>query len=342
MPTKKLSLDFIYIDAGGGHRSAVLALSEVIASRYPSWQINPINLFQDVLRPIDPIHRLTRIRRSEDIYNSILKSGRTYGFTTMLRVMHKMIRWHAPAIENMLRHYWQKKPQPDLVVSLTPHFNGAMFRSLQAAYPHVPFVTVMTDLADTPPHFWQETQDQFIICGSDKAFAQAQTMGYDAGKIFKVSGMILKPNFYEDYSGLDRLREREKLGLDPSAPTALIMFGGHGAGTAEKIVKRLRRLRPHVQSIVMCGHNEKLRKKLLKDFLDDVIVRLRPEPALFQLPAIDNVADEVKVFGFRMFEKIKQPLSLASMRAEMNIRNPYGAKTQDFAGAITRRRCRRP
>lgn len=262
MPTPHLTLEFIYIEAGGGHRNAAMALCETIAVRFPHWRINLVNLFQDVLRPIDPIHRLTRVRRSEDIYNSILKSGRTYGFTTMLRVMQKMIKWHMPAIETMLQQYWKEKPQPDLVVSLVPHFNGVIFRSLQQVYPDVPFVTLMTDLADYPPHFWQEAQDQFIICGNDIAVMQARVVGYTEEKILKTSGMILKPNFYEDYTTLDRRKEREKLGLNPDAVTALIMFGGHGAKTAEQIVKRLNRVNPHVQNIVMCGHNEKLRRKL--------------------------------------------------------------------------------
>jgi UDP-N-acetylglucosamine:LPS N-acetylglucosamine transferase len=264
MPKKDLILDFIYSDAGGGHRSAALALHEAVTAEFPHWTINMINLFQDVLRPIDPVHRLTRVRRSEDIYNSMLKSGRTYGFTTMLRVMQKMIQWHRLSIEAMLRQSWKQKSRPDLVVSLIPHFNQAMLNSLHAVYPGVPFVTIMTDLADYPPRFWQETQNQFIICGSEKAVTQAQIAGYADNKILKTSGMILKPTFYQDYTTLIRHKERQKRGLPPDAVVALIMFGGHGAKTAEKIVGRLNRLNPRVYSIVMCGHNDKLRKRLDK------------------------------------------------------------------------------
>ena len=60
------------------------------------------------------------------------------------------------------------------MVSLIPHFNGAMYRALHDVYPEAPYVTVMTDLADCPPHFWQEKQDQYIVCGSDKALRQAR------------------------------------------------------------------------------------------------------------------------------------------------------------------------
>jgi hypothetical protein len=52
--------------------------------------------------------------------------------------------------------------------------------------------------------------------------------------------MILKPDFYRD-DGKDRRSEREKLGLDPDLPRALVMFGGNGSNASIKIVKRLER-----------------------------------------------------------------------------------------------------
>jgi UDP-N-acetylglucosamine:LPS N-acetylglucosamine transferase len=75
--------------------------------------------------------------------------------------------------------------------------------------------------------------------------------------------MILKPDFYRD-DGKDRRSERERLGLDPDLPTALVMFGGNGSKASIKIVKRLERSDLRLQSIVMCGDNRKLQKKLQK------------------------------------------------------------------------------
>jgi UDP-N-acetylglucosamine:LPS N-acetylglucosamine transferase len=120
---------------------------------------------------------------------------------------------------------------------------------------------VMTDLADFPPHFWLEKQDQFMICGTDRAVEQAQAAGYRPERIFKSSGMILKPIFYRQMTE-DRCAARKAVGLDPDLPTALVMFGGYGSKTAEKIVNRLARSDLPLQTIVMCGHNEKLRAAL--------------------------------------------------------------------------------
>jgi UDP-N-acetylglucosamine:LPS N-acetylglucosamine transferase len=229
-------LQLFYFEAGGGHRSAAMAVQQVISKRFSHWRVELVNL-QD-----------------------LLQRGWTYGSLAMLRGLQKGIKFYTPQIEELLRQHWQHG-QPDLVVSLIPNFNGVMFRALRHIHSDVPYVTIMTDLADYPPHFWLEKQEQFIICGSNRAVRQARAIGHPPRRIFQVSGMILKPDFYV-YDPTDRRMERERLGLDPDLPTALIMFGGNGAKVSIKIVKRLKRAKMKLQCLVMCGHNEKLLRKL--------------------------------------------------------------------------------
>ena len=251
-------IELFYFDAGGGHRSAALALQAVLAERQPHVPVRLVNL-QDLLQPIDPVYAVSRYQ-SQDVYNAMLKHGWTYGSLAMLRGMQQGIRLLGPLLEERLRLYW-RDTRPDLVVSLIPNFNGVLFRALRAVHSLVPYVTVMTDLADCPPYFWQEQQDQFLICGSDLAVLQAQKQGYAADKIFRVSGMVLRPDFYQPEEKQPALTRRA-LGLDPYLPTAMIMFGGYGSSKARTIVERLTRAELPVQSIVLCGHNEKQRQKL--------------------------------------------------------------------------------
>ncbi|OYV71197.1 MAG: hypothetical protein B7Z67_01190 [Acidiphilium sp. 21-60-14] len=253
-------VQFVYFDAGGGHRNAAMALRAVITEQYPNWQVDLVNL-QTLLEPVDPVARMTKRRvSSEDVYNGLLKRGWTYGSLPMLRGLQAGIRMQAPRLEEVLDAYWQGT-DVDLVVSLIPNFNAVLFRSLRRAHPSVPYVTIMTDLADRPPHFWQEPQDQFIICGSDRAVEQARAMNYPPERIMQVSGMVLKPSFYAP-EPQDRRAERAKLGLDPDMPTALVMFGGNGSKAARLIVRKLAQVPFPVQSIVMCGHNQRLAAQL--------------------------------------------------------------------------------
>jgi 1,2-diacylglycerol 3-beta-galactosyltransferase len=252
------TLEFFFFDAGGGHRSAAMALTEVIAERYPGWTVELVNL-QELLRPVDMFEKVTGLQ-SQDFYNAILKRGWTFGSLAMLRTLQRGIRMYSPSFEGVLETHWRAS-KPDIVVSLIPNFNLALFRALRRVHSDLPYVGVMTDLADFPPHFWLEKQDQYMICGTDRAVEQARAAGYRPERIFQSSGMILKPIFYRPASE-DRLAARAALGLDPNLPTALIMFGGYGSRAAEKIVKRLVREDIALQTIVICGHNEKLRAAL--------------------------------------------------------------------------------
>ena len=156
----------------------------------------------------------------------------------------------------LLRAFWRSSPA-DVVVSLVPHFNRALAESLHLESPATPFVTILTDLADYPPHFWMERQDQFFICGSERAVAQARALGINNGCVFHASGMILHPRFQPTFC--DRREERKQRGLDPDLPTGLVLFGGQGSDAMLEIAERLDAEGPHhLQLIFICGRNQKL------------------------------------------------------------------------------------
>ncbi|MDQ2901205.1 MAG: hypothetical protein M3Y07_15615, partial [Acidobacteriota bacterium] len=125
----------------------------------------------------------------------------------------------------------------------------------------VPMATVLTDMADYPPHFWIERQPQYLICGTERAAAQAKEAGCLPHMVFRTSGMILHPRFYEPVE-IDRAAERRRLGLDPDLRTGLVLFGGHGSGAMLGIARRLQASKLKVQLILVCGHNGKLAEAL--------------------------------------------------------------------------------
>ena len=194
--------------------------------------------------------------KPEQYYNARLARGRTLGLGQELKVLQALIRLSHESLTSQLRRHWQRS-QPDLVVSLVPNFNRAMYQALAAARPNVPYVTILTDFADMPPHFWIEPhQAQHLICGTAKAAAQARAHGYDKAHIHQTSGMIIRPDFYR--LNLDRRAERRKLQLDPDRPTGIVMFGGHGSKVMRCIAKRL----DDTQLILICGHNSALADEL--------------------------------------------------------------------------------
>jgi len=256
--TPKRKIDFMFFDAGGGHRSAANALREVIEREGRPWEIRLVNL-QEMLEPLDVFGKVTGLRL-EDVYNLMLKKGWTLGSPQLTRGMHLMIRLYHRRQVRLIEEHW-KRSRPDLVVSLIPNFNRAIFDSLRNVLPETPMVTVLTDLADYPPHFWLEPQDQYVVCGTAKAVEQARSMGIPPEKIFRTSGMILNPRFYEPIT-VDRAAERQRLGLLPDRTTALVLFGGQGASVIEKIARKLDGRGLDLQFILVCGRNEKLTARL--------------------------------------------------------------------------------
>ena len=60
---------------------------------------------------------------------------------------------------------------------------------------------------------------------------------------------------------------------------------------------------------------------LAQQLLHHVVVGLRPVPARLQLPAVDDVADQIDRVGVVIAQEIEKLLGLATARAEMHIRN---------------------
>ncbi len=251
-------LTIVYHHAGGGHQSAAEALKAALSTQESPWDVSLLDI-QELLDPLDLIRRATGLR-IQDTYNLILRKGWTRFTPQLLLVLQATIRAYHNPIVKLLRAYWAEHPA-DLVLSVIPHFNREIADSLRADAPKTPFVTLITDLADYPPHFWIERESEYIIAGTERARQQALTIGHAADHIFQTSGMILKPRFYEK-TNVDRVAERKSLGLEPDCPTGIVLFGGHGSRVMVDITKRLNEAGSSVQLILICGHNQKLAAKL--------------------------------------------------------------------------------
>jgi UDP-N-acetylglucosamine:LPS N-acetylglucosamine transferase len=274
-------IDLVYFHAGGGHRAAALALEAVIAQQKYPWTVRLVNL-TEVLDRRGQFRRLMGFD-PEDFYNKRLQKGWTLGLAQELKLLQGLIRWaHAPMLRQLQRHW--ARTEPDLVVSLVPNFNRVLYESVVSTLPGTPYVTVITDLADHPPHFWIEPgQDQYLVCGTERALAQARAAGYRNEQLALTSGMVLRPSFYglPPLAQNQRAQERQALGLDPDRPTGVVMFGGQGSQQMLAIAKTL----GDVQLVLLCGRNEVLAERLRRlqraaphavfGFTDDVPAALR-------------------------------------------------------------------
>jgi len=257
-------LTIVFHHAGGGHRNAAEAVKSTLTAQDNPWDVSLLDI-QELLDPLDLLRRFTGIR-IQDTYNQILRRGWTRFTPQLLRILQTTIRvYHSPIVK-ALQAYWAEHPT-DLVLSVIPHFNREIAASISSnGSSKPPFVTLITDLADYPPRFWIERESEYIIAGTERARQQALTLGHPSDHIFETSGMVLKPKFYEkevfETSAVQRVSERQRLGLSPDLLTGIVLFGGHGSRAMVDIVKRLDQSGADVQLILICGHNAKLEAEI--------------------------------------------------------------------------------
>jgi processive 1,2-diacylglycerol beta-glucosyltransferase len=92
----------------------------------------------------------------------------------------------------------------------------------------------------------------------DETKAHLEMLGIRSDRI-TVSGIPIDPVFQ---APVDRVEERLRLGLNPGKPVLLLSAGALGLGPAEFMVERLFKLRHEAQTVVVCGRNEDLRRRI--------------------------------------------------------------------------------
>src|SRR2546422_1134740 len=103
-------LDFIFFDAGGGHRAAANALRQAMERR--PLEIRLVNL-QELLDGMDVFRKITGLRL-QDMYNALLKRGWTLGSRQLMVGMQFVIRlFHGKSVR-MLEEF-RKQSRPDMV-----------------------------------------------------------------------------------------------------------------------------------------------------------------------------------------------------------------------------------
>src|SRR5579862_7287984 len=131
-------LELVFFDAGGGHRSAANALCEVVRREERPWEMQLMNL-QELLDEMDVFRKLTNVRL-QDLYNLMLRRGWTLGSPALMKGMHGVIRLYHRAQVKLLVQHWSER-RPDMVISVIPNFNRALYQAMRRVMPGVPLVT---------------------------------------------------------------------------------------------------------------------------------------------------------------------------------------------------------
>ena len=147
--------------------------------------------------------------------------------------------------------------QPDLVICTYPTVAGVLAAQRLKGVLNVPLATVVTDYAVHSQ--WIHPGVDHYIVGCHAVYDGLVERGINP-KAVQITGIPVSPKFE---GTLDRRKILKKLGMNPELPTVLVMGGAYGVlGGAKRICKILSETSQPVQSIVVCGQDEKLYKAL--------------------------------------------------------------------------------
>lgn len=287
------SVDVVYFDGGGAHRSAAHALVAALAIEDPSLDVRLVHT-DDVFRH-DRALDLT-VGTGIRIYNDSLKRERMW-FGDLGRAIELGIAL-AGAMRRRavprLRRFWSGGAAPRVLASVIPIYDRLLLEAARLERPDLAGVVVPCDFEEIRPRYWFDpTWDAHWLCGTDKLVADARAAGCAAGRVHRIAGMAIHPRFFAPRA-IDVAAGRRALGLDPALPTVLVFFGGQGSSAIVDIVRRLDAAPAPVNLIAICGRNERARGALVSHrgrrplhvvgFTDDVVGLMRLADVLVGKP----------------------------------------------------------
>jgi processive 1,2-diacylglycerol beta-glucosyltransferase len=245
-------------DGGGGHRSVTTTLKKHLSSLY---DVQEVNIFADLLAPIDPLRFLTfNTYTCEDFYNYLLKNKWTRTTNALCRYGQWATQSRSTAIKKLLKNKLTKL-KADMVISVVPLVNGHIYNL--AAELNLPFLIVTNDL-DTRNYLegmYKPTYKHFkytLAFNNKEMRALIEQAGLMQDTI-ETTGFPLRKDFFEEK---DVTQICQDFSLPRDKPKILLIMGATGSHTLYEYTKKLVSMEMPLHVVVCLGHNQGLEKKI--------------------------------------------------------------------------------
>jgi 1,2-diacylglycerol 3-beta-galactosyltransferase len=245
----------LFSDTGGGHRAAAAALTDALKLLDPSCIVTVadplIGQGPTVVRRLASLYS-PLIRRSRTAWGAVYHTSNTKpAFAAIRAVFGRGVR---NAIADLLERH-----DPDVVLSVHPMLNHVSHQAIRRSGRPRALMTVITDLVDFH-RGWTFSQADLVIAPTELARKVALRRRVPADRV-KLLGLPVDLRFRPPAPG-EKLALRRRFGLDEKRFTVLVMGGGAGVGHLERQVRALAWEPYQWQIVVVCGRNEKLRRRL--------------------------------------------------------------------------------
>ena len=232
---------------GGGHRAAALAAIDSLNAQPGKYNIIHHDIFENAPRPINSMpkfySKITNVKSAWGAIYKLTESNRQSQLTIKTGA-----RLYKKNIYKILNDY-----KPDVILSF--HFAANVFlQEAQAMDYHIPFITVVTDLATCHP-MWFDKRNDVIVVPSTDIYDNARRYGIPSSKL-KIIGLPISSEFSLDSQ--DKAKLKKSLSWPTDVPTAIVMAGGDGMGKIASLCRKLDKIKDDTHLAIVTGRNENL------------------------------------------------------------------------------------
>src|SRR5207247_6018160 len=247
----------LFSDTGGGHRAAARALTDALKLFDPTCVVT----VADPLMAQGPavVRRLASlyspmIQRSRVAWGAVYHSSNTKPtFAAIRAVFGRGVR--KVTVELIKKH------DPDVLLSVHPLLNHMTYQAIQKCGRPRALMTVITDLVDFH-RGWTFSQADLVVAPTEDARKVALRRRVPADRV-KLLGLPVDLRFPPPAPG-EKEALRRRFGRAEPRFTVLVMGGAAGVGHVAAQVRELSEEVNAWQLIVVCGRNEKLRRRVLE------------------------------------------------------------------------------
>ncbi len=203
------------------------------------------------------------VRRLASLYSPVITRSRTaWGavyHTSNTRATFAAIRAvFGPAVRKVMAQLLERH-DPDVVLSVHPLLNHVAYQAIRRSGRPRALMTVITDLVDFH-RGWTFSHADLVIAPTEGARKVALRRRVPADRV-KLLGLPVDLRFRPPAPG-EKQALRRRFGLDQNRFTVLVIGGAAGVGHLASQVRELSLERHPWQLVIVCGRNEKLRKRL--------------------------------------------------------------------------------
>jgi 1,2-diacylglycerol 3-beta-galactosyltransferase len=245
----------LFSDTGGGHRAAARALTDALTLLDPTAVVavaDPlIGQGPVIVRRLASLYSPV-IRRSRPAWGAVYHASNTRATFAAIRAVF------GPAVRRVMAQLLAQH-DPDVVLSVHPLLNHVAHQAIRRSGRPRALMTVITDLVDFH-RGWTFSQADLVVAPTERARKVALSRRVPADRV-KLLGLPVDLRFRPPAPG-EKQALRRRFGLDEQRFTILLIGGAAGVGNLAAQVRALAMDRQPWQLVVVCGRNEKLRRRL--------------------------------------------------------------------------------